>query len=170
MSIEGCYGPYGFISRFSVTAFTSRVAPCLQSYASWWLVGTLLPLEKRTHGLSGEHPLDWTLLFNIGQSEAAGKRYGLAYEAFEEYLSRGGNELSAERVELVRAEISRLRELIGAVKILAPSGAIVTIDGLERGSAPLAGSLKIAVAVVHTIEVHHDGVRILSKNIRVSQT
>ena len=41
----------------------------------------------------------WSLLYNIAQSEAAAKNYGPAYEAFEEYLAKGGDDLTDERRE-----------------------------------------------------------------------
>ena len=33
----------------------------------------------------------WKLFYNIGQCETAAKHYGLALEAFEQYLARGGD-------------------------------------------------------------------------------
>ncbi|MCK9461397.1 MAG: hypothetical protein M0R80_17340 [Proteobacteria bacterium] len=39
----------------------------------------------------------WKLFYNIGQAEAAGRRYGLALEAFERYLIEGGDEIAADR-------------------------------------------------------------------------
>jgi tetratricopeptide (TPR) repeat protein len=40
---------------------------------------------------------NWKLNYNIGQSEAAAKRLGLALQAFEAYLSQGGDDISTER-------------------------------------------------------------------------
>ena len=39
----------------------------------------------------------WRLFFNIGQCSAAAKEYGLALEAFESYLSEGGDEVPVEK-------------------------------------------------------------------------
>jgi tetratricopeptide (TPR) repeat protein len=52
---------------------------------------------------------NWKILYNIGQCEAAAKRHGLALKAFEEYLSRGGDDIPPERKDEVPAEISRLK-------------------------------------------------------------
>ena len=38
----------------------------------------------------------WKIEFNIGQCEAALKRYGLAMEAFEKYLALGGDEVPTD--------------------------------------------------------------------------
>ena len=38
----------------------------------------------------------WKLLYNIGQCEAAAKRYGMALDAFERYVAEGGFSLKAE--------------------------------------------------------------------------
>ena len=44
---------------------------------------------------------NWKLLYNIGQSEAAGKRHGLALQAFESYLSQGGDDIEESRLAAV---------------------------------------------------------------------
>ena len=38
----------------------------------------------------------WKLLYNIGQAEAAGSRYGLALDSFERYLAVGGDRASGQ--------------------------------------------------------------------------
>ncbi len=111
----------------------------------------------------------WSLLFNIAQSEAAAKNYGPAYEAFEEYLAKGGDDLTAARRKTVIEEIDNLKNFIGSLKIEAPAGATVTVDGIDRGTAPLPGMLKIAVGMIHTVEIQHEGEVLLSENVKVSQ-
>jgi len=95
----------------------------------------------------------WKLYYNIGQSEAAAKRHGLALEAFEAYLSAGGDDLPFDRREEVLDEVRRLRDMVGFLEIEAPDGARVIVDGVERGCAPLRGSLPVAASVDHTVEV-----------------
>ncbi len=111
----------------------------------------------------------WALLFNIGQSEAAARRYGLAYEAFEEYISKGGDDISETRRETVLKEMDRLQRLIGSVFVSAPDGAKVTMDGAERGTAPLPTRLKTAIGVLHTIEIRMNDELLLSRSFKVSQ-
>ena len=92
----------------------------------------------------------WKLFFNIGQSEAAAKRPGLALEAFESYLAQGGDDVPEARREEVLVEVERLRKMVGMAEIQAPEGATVFVDGVERGEAPLLGKLPVAAGVKHT--------------------
>jgi hypothetical protein len=95
----------------------------------------------------------WKLLYNIGQCEAALKRYGLALTHFEQYLSEGGDNLTTERRDEVLAEVERLRKMVGSLEVTAPAGAIVVVDGVERGTAPLPGRLRVAASVEHQLVI-----------------
>ena len=59
----------------------------------------------------------WKLLYNIGQAEAAATRYGLAMEAFEQYLAEAGDEIDEERRNEVLEEIVRLRNMVGELSV-----------------------------------------------------
>jgi tetratricopeptide (TPR) repeat protein len=74
----------------------------------------------------------WKIYFNIGQAEAAAKRYGAALEIFERYLAEGGDDIDAERQAEVLKENTRLRGIVGYVKVSAPTGAEISIDGTVR--------------------------------------
>ena len=111
----------------------------------------------------------WTLFFNIGQSEAASKRYGLAYEAFESYISLGGDELPVDRRDEVVKELDRLLKLVGSVEISAPAGCVVYFNSIERGTLPLPGRLKAAVGVVHDVDIHLDGKSIHNRRVKLSR-
>jgi len=93
----------------------------------------------------------WKLKFNIGQCAAALKRYGLAIEAFEAYLAGGGDDVPDARRDTVLEELDRLRKMVGLVKVTAPKGATIFVDGMERGRTPLVGSLPVAAGVDHEI-------------------
>jgi tetratricopeptide (TPR) repeat protein len=108
------------------------------------------------------------LLYNIGQSEAAAKRYGLAYDAFEEYLSLGGDEITEQRRNQVITEMDRLSKMIGSVEIIAPRSTTVLVDDMVRGNAPLPGRIKLAVGVIHKIEVKKGDETIYTNNVKVS--
>jgi len=110
----------------------------------------------------------WKLLYNIGQSEAAAKRYGLALEAFEKYLAESGDEITKERQEEVREEIKRLRDMVGSLEVDAPPDSVVTVNGVERGKTPLPGYIMVAAGVDHHVMVDLDGTSIIDKTIRVS--
>jgi len=100
-----------------------------------------------------EAKASWKLHFNIGQCLAAAKEYGGALESFEKYLSQGGDEIPDARMAEVMKELSRLRELVGYVRITAPDGAQVMIDDSSRGNAPLAAEVPLAIGVEHTVKV-----------------
>lgn len=87
----------------------------------------------------------WKILFNIGQSEAAAKRYGVALDAFEDYLAQGGDDVSVDRRDFVSDEIRRLRPLVGVLEVVGPDGVDIYIDGKKRAVTPLSGPLRVAV-------------------------
>jgi tetratricopeptide (TPR) repeat protein len=108
------------------------------------------------------------LLYNIGQSEAAAKRFGAALEAFERYLAEGGDEIAPERRDEVLAEVDRLRKMIGYVEVEAPDGAEVAIDGAARGAAPLPGPIPLASGVDHSVRVTQGERVLVERTVRVS--
>lgn len=110
----------------------------------------------------------WRLLYNLGQSEAAAKRLGIALEAFEEYLAKGGDEVEASRAEEIRAEILRMRDLVGYIEIKAPAGADVVVDNVVRGRCPLPGVVPVTAGVVHSVSTVKDGVASAAREVKVS--
>lgn len=112
------------------------------------------------------HPT-WKLLFNIGQCEAALKRYGLALDAFEAYLVDGGDEISVERQAEVQKEIDRLMRLSGELVLEAPAGAEVWVDGRKRATAPVPGPMRIA-AGMHQIQIKRGGAVLLDEQVRIT--
>ncbi len=86
----------------------------------------------------------WKLYYNIGQAEAAGRRYGLALDAFEAYLVEGGDEVDAERREAVLADIKNFKMLVGTIEVEAPAGSELFVDGEPRSKIPLQGILRVA--------------------------
>ncbi|MBN2719406.1 MAG: hypothetical protein JXX14_26380 [Deltaproteobacteria bacterium] len=111
---------------------------------------------------------NWKLLYNIGQSEAAAKRNGLALQAFEEYLTRAGDDITLERREEVVREIQRLKLIVGMLEVDAPAGAIVMVDGEMRDKVPLMGPIMISAGIAHNVTIVFDDQQILQQNIRVS--
>lgn len=95
----------------------------------------------------------WKLMYNIGQAEAAAKRHGAALEAFEQYVSEGGDDVPPARRDEVVAEIKRMREMVGLLEFESPDGAIIYIDGVERGMTPLPGRIRVSAGVDHEIKI-----------------
>ncbi len=111
---------------------------------------------------------NWKIQYNIGQSEAAAKRHGLALEAFEQYLAEGGDEVPHGRRDEVLAEVKRLRAMVGSLEVRAPTGCLVSVDNVERGLTPLAGTLMVAAGVEHSVLVKQQDKTILERVIRLS--
>ena len=99
------------------------------------------------------HNPSWKIYYNIGQCEAAAKRYGLALEAFELYLANAGDHLDIQREDEVQSEIARLKLKVGNVVVTGPPGAIVRINGVERGTLPILAPLRVAAGVKHDLLV-----------------
>ncbi len=113
---------------------------------------------------------NWKLLYNIGQCEAAARHHGLALETFEEYVSRGGDDIPMERREEVRSEIRRLREMVGYLDIEGPSGSRLVVNEIQRGSLPLSGPVAVATGVSHRIVLMKEDNVIFEKKIRIPGT
>ncbi|MBN2715763.1 MAG: hypothetical protein JXX14_07900 [Deltaproteobacteria bacterium] len=94
----------------------------------------------------------WKLLYNIGQSAAAAREYGIALESFEHYLVDGQEQLSLERIDQVREEITRLKIVVGYIELKTDIAGDIYVDGYHRGKSPLAGVLPVTSGV-RTLEI-----------------
>ncbi len=112
------------------------------------------------------HP-NWKLFYNIGQSEAAAKRYGLALEAFEQYLARAGDDITSDRQAEVIGEVKRLRELVGTIEVRGPSGSAVFVDDVLRGQTPMPGPISVPAGIEQRVRVEKDGAELLNRVILV---
>lgn len=133
---------------------------------------TLYNMRKYTEAAEKFHEANrlkpsWKLQYNIGQCEAAAKRYDLSLDAFELYLTQGGDEVEKTRQNEVQQEINRLKGLVGFLTIRAPNGASVVIDGVNRGTAPLPGRVRVSAGMIHHIVVRRDDVIFLDRSIRL---
>ena len=72
------------------------------------------------------------MLYNIGQSAASAKYFGIAYEAFELYLSKGGDDVAEQRRNEVMAEMDRLFKMVGSFDVVTPPGCVVEVDGMRH--------------------------------------
>ncbi len=109
----------------------------------------------------------WKIQYNIGQCEAALKRYGLALEAFEHYLAKGGDDVPDDRRDEVVNELRRMREMVGAVEVRGPSGIVVFIDDIERGATPLGTGIRVTAGIEHGIRLVKDSEELLSHHVTV---
>ena len=108
----------------------------------------------------------WKILYNIAQSEAAAKHYGLALEAFEAYLVEGGDDLTTDREEMITNEIKHLKTKTGSINLTAPDGSDVLINNTLRGTTPLPGNIRVNAGVVLTLLVRKDESVLLERKIK----
>ncbi|MCP4675994.1 MAG: tetratricopeptide repeat protein [Deltaproteobacteria bacterium] len=110
---------------------------------------------------------NWKILYNIGQCHAVLKQYGLAIDAFEQYLAEGGDDVDTERRDTLLAELDRLRKMVGTVMLDGPDGVEVYVDGTKRVVTPVAAGILIQAGVVHEFRFVKDGEELGTKNERV---
>jgi hypothetical protein len=105
----------------------------------------------------------WRIYYNIGQCEAALKRYGDALDAFDRYLAEGGDEIPDARENEVLAEVARLRLKVGSVEVRGEPGITVIIDGNPRGVTPVDAGIRVSGGVPHKLELVRDGAVLLDR-------
>ncbi len=129
--------------------------------------GNVTEAVKRFRHADALHP-SWKIKYNIGQCEAALKRYGLAIEAFEQYLAEGGDEVPGNRRDEVLAELNRLRSMVGTISIHGEPGVDVYVDIIKRGNTSNRSSIKVTAGVEHQISFVKDGKKLASISLVVS--
>ena len=111
---------------------------------------------------------NWKVFYNIAQSEAAAGHHGRALEAFEKYLALGADNIDGARQKEVEVELDRLQRLVGYVAVTAPPGAVIYVDDVARGTAPLPGKVMIVASVMHELKVVFEGQELERRKIKVN--
>lgn len=97
------------------------------------------------------------ILFNIGQIQARLGRAVESADTLRRYLAEGGDSITSERRALVQREIetqtARIASLTATVSV---PGAIVSLDDVEVGTAPLPSALRVS-AGEHVIAARAEG-------------
>jgi PEGA domain len=89
---------------------------------------------------------DYRVLYNIGQVNIQLGRYARALRALREYVSRGGDELPADRRSSVQSDTRFLEARTATIDLdVKPLNAEVLIDGVVVGRAPLAEPVVVDV-------------------------
>jgi hypothetical protein len=82
---------------------------------------------------------DYRLLKNVAACERALLHYARAYNLLDQYLREGGDKLLPDQISAARESMEALREFYSLVRAtIEPAGALVRLDGVELGKAPLA--------------------------------
>lgn len=85
----------------------------------------------------------WEVLVQIGATNSRLTHYRAAALALEEYLAKATG-LAPDQVDAVKAEVARLRALLVEVTVQIRAGApVISVDGAELGTWPLAGPLRL---------------------------
>ncbi|AKT41623.1 PEGA domain-containing protein [Chondromyces crocatus] len=79
----------------------------------------------------------YPILYNIGQVSRHIGDPARSLRAFERYLAEGGVKIDGDRHAEVVAAVAALRLQVATVRLQAPSGATLSVDGAPLGSAPL---------------------------------
>jgi tetratricopeptide (TPR) repeat protein len=87
----------------------------------------------------------YQVLYNIGQVCFLLKDYVGALAAFEKYLAGGGDAIGADRRARVQQDIATLRERIASISVVTEPGAVVFVDGVAVGTAPLAAAVPVSI-------------------------
>jgi len=111
---------------------------------------------------------NYKMLYNIGQAEMSAKRYGLALEAFERYISIGGNRVPEDRRGAVLGEIELLRRMVGTVVVAAPPGFQVIINSVRRGTTPDVRGFFIKAEYTHIVELWKEEQRVFRQNVALN--
>ncbi len=93
---------------------------------------------------------NWRTLFNIGQVQYQLRNYPAAINAFDEYLSAGGNKIDPARRTVVENDLTKLRKRVATVMVnVNVAGAEVRIDDEVVGTAPLANAIVVSAGRLH---------------------
>lgn len=94
----------------------------------------------------------FSVLYNIGQAQAALGKYAEASDSFTRYLADGAESIGASRRAEVQGLLGSIEKHIGTLHIVlaAPERTRVWLDGEELGAAQLAAPIR-ASAGAHTI-------------------
>jgi len=110
------------------------------------------------------HPL---VLFNTGLVLASLGRPVEAVDAFDKLLAAPGN-LDPERLDRVKAERARQLGKVGQIEVKSSVlGAIIEVDGLDVGKAPLATPIRVATGA-HVVGITASGFAPQRKRLSVA--
>ena len=89
---------------------------------------------------------NYRVLFNLGQASFELKDYPSALQAFEGYLTQGGDEIDAERRAVVEGELAKLKNYVARLELTVNvADAEVAVDDIVVGHTPLAEPLVVGV-------------------------
>jgi hypothetical protein len=107
-------------------------------------------------------------LFNIGMCQKAQFLYVEAMETFERYLATYANEADPAELTELRSMVDELERLLGQITVTVNvTGATVSLDGEDIGTAPLAEPIRV-VAGQYAITARLDGYHAAERAVTVT--
>lgn len=111
---------------------------------------------------------NWKILFNRGQCLVMLKREPDAIASFEQYLLDGGTQVPPERRAQVEGDVKKLKARLGSIVVQgAPADALIEVDGVPIGKAPLAAPI-VAGAGYHEISITPFGGKGATASVKVT--
>jgi hypothetical protein len=86
---------------------------------------------------------DPRLLWNVAVCEKGLQHYARVQSLTQRYLDEGKDVLTAEQDKAARDLLAAVKGLIGSVRVAAPDGAEISVDGERVGVAPLKEPLQL---------------------------
>ncbi len=110
----------------------------------------------------------YKILYYVGWAEVENESYTRALEAFEQFLKKGGDEVSSSRIKEVADEIEQLRLMVGEIHVECDEkGAIVMVDGERKGVTPGLSAIFVDLGK-HEIQVKKKGRTLHEEVVRVA--
>jgi hypothetical protein len=108
------------------------------------------------------------VLYNIGQTFLALRRYTEAGEVLREYLERMGANIAPARRHEVETQLEALRRRIGRIRFTVNiAGAEIVVDGRVVGTAPFADPVPVNIGSRRII-VRHEGYQPVEQSVSVA--
>ena len=86
----------------------------------------------------------YQVLYNIGQVRFQLQDYAGALKSFERFLTEGGDKVPADRRAELERDIAKLRARVATVEVTTARGAMIYVDDVAMGTAPLSAPLQVS--------------------------
>jgi len=110
----------------------------------------------------------YKILYLVGKCENEQGHFAASADAYTRYLAEAGNQIDQARQDEVRAEIKRLKAMVGVVAIETnATGVTVFVDGRKAGKIPLAGPLFVDLGE-HEVQLKRGTTEVYREVVKVA--
>ena len=111
---------------------------------------------------------NYRVLFNLAQVQVERHDSVAALSLFGQYLQQGGSEIDAERRAQVEHDMQALRTRVAELTVESNvAGALLSIDGVESGTLPLAGPVLVNSGV-RQVTLAKPGYQSVSRSLTIA--